>query len=250
MKNPARDMERMIRMAEPRNPTLVEKTSEKITEFIITNRMTPGMRLPTETEFLAQLGVSRGTLREAFKLLAARNILEIRQGSGTFLAEDTGIPEDPLGLKFIYDDHRLALDMLDVRLLLEPHTAMLAAANATRHQKEAIQQQTLAMEALIEHGESYAAADAHFHQLIAQASGNQVIAHLYCILNSSVSRNIAITLDLQRENNTIFYHRRIARAILEGNVNNASYEMHMHLNLLREFVLQRIEEHRQLVASS
>lgn len=50
-------------MAETRNPTWLKKP-EKITEFIITNRMTPGMRLPTETEFLAQLGVSRGTLRE------------------------------------------------------------------------------------------------------------------------------------------------------------------------------------------
>ena len=233
-------------MSEKRNPTPVKQNSDTIARFIIENALQPGDRLPTEADFLSRLAVSRSTLREAFKRLAARNILEIRQGSGTFISNHTGIPEDPLGLKFIYDDHRLALDMLDVRLLLEPHTAMLAAANASHRQKKAIQEQTAHMEACIRAGKPYAEADARFHELIAEASGNQVISHLYCILNSSVSRNIAITLDRQRENNTIFYHRRIAQAILNGNVSNASYEMHMHLNLLREFVLQQIEEHPSL----
>ena len=77
-------------MTEKRNLTLVEQTSDKITQFIIENKLQPGDRLPTEADFLSRLAVSRSTLREAFKRLAARNILEIRQGSGTFISNHTG----------------------------------------------------------------------------------------------------------------------------------------------------------------
>ena len=77
-------------MAEKRNPTRVEKTSEQIIRFIIEHKMLPGDKLPTEEEFLAVMDVSRGTLRESVKVLAARNILEIRQGAGTFISHKKG----------------------------------------------------------------------------------------------------------------------------------------------------------------
>jgi GntR family transcriptional repressor for pyruvate dehydrogenase complex len=228
-------------MIEKRNPTRVEKTSEEIIRFIINNKMLPGDRLPTEEEFLKRLEVSRGTLREAIKALVARNILEIRQGAGTFISPKRGVPDDPLGLNFIYDDHRLALDMLEVRLMFEPHTAELAAANATAQQRKEIAEHPKYIESLIRRGESYADEDCRFHQMIAEASGNRVIGKLMCILHSSVSKNIEITLDTLREKNTVFYHQKIARAVNEGNVISAHWFMATHLNLLREFVLDKME---------
>ncbi len=228
-------------MAEKRNPTRVEKTSEEIIRFIISNKMLPGNQLPTEEEFLTWFEVSRGTLREAVKLLVARNILEIRQGAGTFISHKKGIPEDPLGLNFIYDDHRLALDMLEVRLMFEPHTAELAAVNATSQQRKEIAESPQNIESLIRRGEPYADADCRFHQMIAEASGNRVIGQLMYILHSSVSKNIEITLDTLRDKNTVFYHHKIARAINDGNVISAHWFMATHLNLLREFVIDKME---------
>ena len=73
-------------MTEKRTMTLVEMTSQRIISYIIDHKMMPGDQLPTEVEFLEKMEVSRGTLREAFKVLVARNILEIRQGAGTFVA--------------------------------------------------------------------------------------------------------------------------------------------------------------------
>lgn len=222
--------------------TLVEMTSQRIISYIIDHKMMPGDQLPTEVEFLEKMEVSRGTLREAFKVLVARNILEIRQGAGTFISYKKGIPDDPLGLTFIYDDNRLVLDMLEVRLMFEPRVAELAAVNATPEQKQALAEQAQELENCISRGEPYAQADSRFHRLIAEASDNRVIGNLTHILNSSVSKNIEITLDTQRENNTIYYHRKILKAIQDGNINNAHYFMTMHLNLLREFVLNKIEK--------
>lgn len=222
--------------------TLVEMTSQRIISYIIDHKMMPGDQLPTEVEFLEKMEVSRGTLREAFKVLVARNILEIRQGAGTFISYKKGIPDDPLGLTFIYDDNRLVLDMLEVRLMFEPRVAELAAVNATPEQKRALAEQAQELENCISRGEPYAQADSRFHRLIAEASDNRVIGNLTHILNSSVSKNIEITLDTQRENNTIYYHRKILKAIQDGNINNAHYFMTMHLNLLREFVLNKIEK--------
>lgn len=229
-------------MTEKRTMTLVEMTSQRIISYIIDHKMMPGDQLPTEVEFLEKMEVSRGTLREAFKVLVARNILEIRQGAGTFISYKKGIPDDPLGLTFIYDDNRLVLDMLEVRLMFEPRVAELAAVNATPEQKQALAEQAQELENCISRGEPYAQADSRFHRLIAEASDNRVIGNLTHILNSSVSKNIEITLDTQRENNTIYYHRKILKAIQDGNINNAHYFMTMHLNLLREFVLNKIEK--------
>ena len=99
-----------------------EEAANHIIEYITSNRMQPGDRMPTEPELLEQLSVSRTTLREAVKTLSARNILEIRQGSGTYISKRCGVPDDPLGLTFIYDDDRLALNLLDIRMMSRrPH---------------------------------------------------------------------------------------------------------------------------------
>lgn len=230
------------KMTGKRNTTLAEKTSEEIIRYITRNRMMPGEKLPTEIDFLDRLHVSRGTLREAFKVLAARNILEIRQGAGTFISYKKGVQDDPLGLDFIYDKSKRALDMLDIRLMFEPRVAELAAANATVRQRRIITEQAEKVELCVQEGRSYAEADSQFHQRIADASGNLIIGNLTGILTSSIAKNIEITEDTQRESNTIYYHRKILKAIQEGNINNARCFMTMHLSLLREFMLAKIEE--------
>ena len=77
---------------------LAQRAAEGILDYIRTNDMKPGDRLPTEQELTQLLEVGRGTVREAVQSLASRNILEVRQGAGTFLSDKNGIMEDPLGL--------------------------------------------------------------------------------------------------------------------------------------------------------
>ena len=231
-------------MAEKRSVTLADKTADEIIHYIIRNQMEPGDRLPTETEFLEMIPVSRGTLREAFKVLVARNILEIRQGAGTFVSRKKGVPDDPLGLTFIYDNNRLALDMLDIRLMFEPRVAELAAANADAEQLRRITEQAQEVERCIRENRSYVHPDCEFHRRIAEASGNIIIGELTNILNSSVAKNVELTMNVQCESNTVFYHQKILKAIRERNISNARYFMTTHLSLLREFMLDKMEREK------
>lgn len=227
-------------MKEENGKTLVELTTDKIIRYITARQLQPGDKVPTEAEFLEKFAVSRGTLREAFKVLIARNILESRQGAGTFISEKQGIPDDPLGLTFIYDDHMLALDMIDLRLMIEPKAAQLAAINATEDQKKSLVEITNAMEERINNGESYVELDGKFHQLIAEATGNKVIGNLTYILFTSIEKNIELTLNNLSVSNTLYYHHKILNAILEGKIFDAYNFMTSHLSLIREYMYENM----------
>ena len=76
---------------------LVERTADAIIKFITSENLTAGDKLPNEYELAKTLDVGRSTIREAVRSLVSRNILEVRQGSGTYVSENTGISDDPLG---------------------------------------------------------------------------------------------------------------------------------------------------------
>ncbi|WP_110954510.1 FadR/GntR family transcriptional regulator [Anaerosinus massiliensis] len=223
-------------------PSMAELTANRIIEYITSNKMMPGDKMPTENEMLKYLGVGRSTLREAFKIMSARNILDIRQGSGAFVSHKCGIPDDPLGLTFIYNDDRLALDLLDVRALIEPQAAMLAALHATPKQRIQLEKQCLVVEALIKEQQVYQEEDIELHKLIAEASRNNVISNLSYIINTSIKRNIIATADSLRDNNTLVYHRKTIDAIINGDPISASNSMMIHISLLREYIADKLKK--------
>ena len=107
--------------------TLGEKTAQMLLEMIQKEGFGPGDKLPTEAELVESLGVGRNTVREALRILMSRNIVTIRQGSGTFISEKKGVVDDPLGFSMMEDRRRLTEDLIQVRLMLEPQLAALAA---------------------------------------------------------------------------------------------------------------------------
>ncbi|WP_296828182.1 FadR/GntR family transcriptional regulator [uncultured Megasphaera sp.] len=218
----------------------IEETSNNIIDFITSRQMLPGDKMPTEPELMEDLNVSRSTLREAIRTLSARNILEVRQGSGTFISKRCGVPSDPLGLTFIYDDDRLAIDLLDVRLMIEPQTALLAAIHATDEQCQKLLDQCALVEKLIQSNEEYEDEDIALHMMIAEASGNRVLTNLSYILHTSVKKNIISTADALRDNNTYVYHRRIVDAIVRHDATGAYNAMTIHVTMLWEFITAKL----------
>ena len=89
---------------------LPEQISEKIIQLILDEHLEQGDRLPKEAVLVERLGAGRSTVREAMKLLQSRNIVRIKQGSGTYVASNPGVADDPLGFTFIDDKRRLARD--------------------------------------------------------------------------------------------------------------------------------------------
>lgn len=222
----------MLNMEKKREKTLVEKTSERIVEFIKERNMRPGDRLPSEHELTNMLEVGRGTLREAIKTLMSHNILDVRQGAGTFVSYKNGIPEDPLGLALEDLDDKLLLDMLEVRMILEPEIAELAAMNATTPQIDELFRQCRQVEDLIKENKSYIQVDALFHQTVAECSGNRIIGKMMPIITSSIQLNVGGTRD-QFKKQTITEHKVIAEAIANRDARGAKYAMIAHLNTTR-----------------
>ena len=132
---------------------LAEQVAQKIKDYILEEKLKAGDKLPTETALAKEMGVARSTVREAIKRLESQNILTVRHGAGSFVTDQPGLADDPLGLDFIEDKERLAFDLLEVRNIIEPAIAALAAHHATPEQIAEMEQLYNQMEYHILHGQ-------------------------------------------------------------------------------------------------
>ena len=111
------------------NKMLSQNTAENIRSMItIEKRFAPGDRLPNEQDLADELHVSRTTLREAVKILAAYRVLEIRRGIGTFVTEEA--LNETQDFEQLADVKANAKDLYEMRLIFEPEAAALAARPA------------------------------------------------------------------------------------------------------------------------
>lgn len=221
------------------NRTLADIAADQIVQYILDNGMEAGDRLPNEYELAEGLGVGRNTLREAIRRLVSRNVLEVRQGAGTFISDKHGIPEDPLGLTFLEDSVHLTLDLLDVRLMLEPEICASVARAATEEQLDTLRDLMRQMADRIDRGEEYQQLDTQMHRYLAEFSGNDVLRNLIPIITSSVKADIRLTNDENRQH-TKQQHQQIVDAICRHDPAGARYGMITHLNTNREHLIRRI----------
>lgn len=161
---------------------LTERVADEIVRTIIGKERKPGEKLPNEFELAAKLGVGRSTVREAIKTLVSRNVVEIRRGSGTFVSYRNGVSKDPLGLEFIEDRAQVASDLLELRFMLEPRLAMLAAGHASEKEIAEMIQLCDECERAVNANEECSEVNTRLHAAIARASGNVVIPNLAVIL--------------------------------------------------------------------
>ena len=101
-----------------KNKLLAEQVEDEIYHYILDTPLEPGAKLPNEFELGEKFGVGRSTVREAVKLLSSKGIVEARRGSGTYVVTTAKGLSDPLNLRSVQDKNALALDLVNVRLLL------------------------------------------------------------------------------------------------------------------------------------
>ena len=221
----------------PKDQGLPEKLADRIIQLILDEGLGQGDRLPNEAVLVERLGAGRSSVREAVKLLQSRNIVRVRQGSGTYVASNPGVVEDPLGFTFIDDKRRLAHDLLEVRFMIEPEMARMAAEHATAEQAARITELCDESERLAESGADYSEADTEFHSAVAQASGNLVVPRLMPILKASVPLFIDVT-GRRLVAETIRTHRGVADAIAAHDGTAAHDAMYLHLVYNRNAIAQ------------
>lgn len=215
--------------------SLSERVADDIQEMIISQKYLVGERLANEFELAEELKVGRNTIREAIKLLASKNIVEIRRGKGTFVSERPGLIDDPLGLSFLSNQAFLSADLLEVRQIIEPAIAKLAARNRTSENIEEMLASCLAVEEAIALGKNHTEEDMLFHTAIAKGTQNQVIPNLIPIIHSSISAFIEETNNVLKQE-TITTHREILAAIKSGSEEQAEEAMKEHLRINAELI--------------
>jgi len=209
--------------------TLTEQVLDQIVEYIKKNNLQPGDRLGTEMEMAKRMGVSRGTVREAIKILVFRNVLEVRQGSGTYVSDGkTPLAGDPLGLELIQDQFKLTWDLHEMRMLLEPEIAYMAARNITDGQLDRLRRMCEEMERLSAQRKKRMVVDVEFHVFLAECSGNLVVPKLIPVLRQGVELFIKYT---HRESTpeSVAKHRDILEALEAHDPQWAKDMMLMHL---------------------
>ena len=214
-----------------KNKLLAEQVEDQIYHYILDTPLEPGAKLPNEFELGEKFGVGRSTVREAVKLLSSKGIVEVRRGSGTYVVTTAKGLSDPLNLRSVQDKNALALDLVNVRLLLEPGIAEMAALNATEEDVERIRRLCDRVESKIHSGDVYIA----FHTCIAESSKNMVVEQLIPIIDTAVMMFVNVTHKKLTEE-TILTHRMITEAIARHDPLGARNAMVMHLNFNRNCI--------------
>lgn len=208
--------------------SLPQKIAEDIIAFILEENLKPGDKLPNETVLCQRLNVGRSSLREAMRALASRNIVTIRQGSGTYIASSTGVADDPLGLSFINNKKKLIHDLMEIRFLLEPSIAALAAMHADDTEIKKICKLCDDVEELLKTHKDHSDKDIELHTAIALSSKNIVVPRLVPVIFRSIPLLIESTGNTLC-NETIESHREIADAIAAHDAVRAHDAMYLHL---------------------
>lgn len=208
--------------------TRVDQTVHALTHYIAKNQLKPGDKLPNEYELCALLEVGRNTMREALRVLASRNILTIKQGAGTFIAQNTGLIEDPFGFSFTANPDKLVDDLMQIRIIVEPKIAALAAENATDEDLQTLVAIQSRIETAIEQGKNFSELDKRFHSHLSNICGNDVISKLIPIIAEGVSV-YAKQVHSQETRQTVKSHNSIIQAIREKKPTEAESAMLYHL---------------------
>ena len=220
---------------------LAEQIEDEIFQYIIETPFEIGEKLPNEFELGERFGVGRSTIREAVKQLVSKGVLEIRRGSGTYVVGTVPVDMDPLGLQGLTDKMTLALDLVEVRLLLEPGMAEMAARNATAEDIAKLTEVCDTVERKILTGEDYIREDIIIHTCVAECSKNKVVEQLIPIIDTAVMMFANVThKNLKQE--TIETHRNIVNAIAERDPIGAKTAMMMHMTYNRNMIRRIIKE--------
>jgi GntR family transcriptional repressor for pyruvate dehydrogenase complex len=218
-----------------------------IKSMILDGRLRAGDRLPVEKDLAAELGLSRGTLREAVRALTLIGVLDTRQGDGTYVTSLE--PHLLLGSLAITMDLHLEsteLFLLETRRALESHATSRAAVRLRDQELDRLRQilddaetlldaEDVNHDALLEH-------DREFHRLIVRAAGNPVLASLAESLSGQTMR-ARLWRELTDEgaaSRTLSEHRSILAALQARDPELARIRAAVHVAGVEDFVRVQI----------
>ncbi|MTE22281.1 FCD domain-containing protein [Streptomyces sp. TRM43335] len=163
--------------------SVTDRAIEMIKEMIVSGRLSPGARLPKEDVLAERLGLSRNSLREAVRAMAAMRILDVRHGDGTYVSSlEPHLLLETLSFASDVSRGAAARQLLQVRRMVEPQATAAAAAlidDARLRELREILDRCAAAESV----EEFVSLDNEFHHTIAATVGNPVLTMLLRVLS-------------------------------------------------------------------
>ncbi|HWO42496.1 MAG TPA: FadR/GntR family transcriptional regulator [Candidatus Eisenbacteria bacterium] len=207
-----------------------EEVVSQIHRLIRDGKVKAGDQLPSERELAETFKVSRTSVREALRALETQGLIVSRSGMGNFVAD---LPVEsliaPLARLLIEEKNALA-DIFELRKLIEPNIAALAAARATANDIQRLTKLLDDQRTQIEQGESGVEADTQFHFAIAKATQNHALEKLVSGLMEVLSHSREESLQsLDRRRASLDSHRAILSAVAAHKEEGARAAMLRHI---------------------
>jgi DNA-binding FadR family transcriptional regulator len=218
-----------------------EQVADQLYELIVGGQLARGERLPNENTLAHEFGVSRATVREALRQLAAQKLIHTAKGAGggsyvTMPTADhiSGFLRTSLNLLAEAQDVSLE-ELLEARAALEVPAAGLAAKRRKAEDivrlREAIPARPLELSTLDQF-----AFNERFHSVVIEACGNVLLTvaaqPIFSVLQTNLARS---SLGRRFHRSINDQHRAITAAIEAGDARAAEREMRSHLEFLRPF---------------
>ena len=215
---------------------LYEQIVGQIEKRIVAGDLKVGDQLPSEKELAEQFAVSRTAVREAIKALREKRLVEIRPGRGTFITNDA--PEamrHSLGLLMKFGTTNGISHLVEVREILEPEIAALAASRVTDEQIGAMGEAITVMDTALDNVDVFVEADLDFHLAMAEATQNPIIPILMDsiidMLREQRKRTGVTRGGLERGQ---YHHKQILEAIIQRDPDGSRKAMQLHLQQVRD----------------
>jgi len=220
-----------------RGPMLKRVIQDQVKQFIMDQHLKPGDLLPPEGQLANDLGVSRGSVREAIKSLESLGIVEARHGEGVRVREfnfDSVL--DFLSYGLVFQPTRAA-EILQIREWLEGAAVAQAAKVITEHELDQIEALLVVWEAKASAGESTAQEDRNFHRMLYATLGNASLLSLidifWVVYNALPSLTVGEDVDPL---GTVQAHRDLLNAVRRREPLLAQQQMREHFrNIERRF---------------
>jgi GntR family transcriptional repressor for pyruvate dehydrogenase complex len=220
---------------------LLSKSVEaKIEEVILSKKLSPGSKLPSEQQMCNQFGVSRTAIREALRMLSGRGLVKILKGKGIFVNNPTAeTVTDPLHvyLHLLYEKTHV-FDVIHARQMIEPAIAAAAALNHTNEDALKLKRD---LDDLINCSDEHAELsrlDMLFHLDIARASENPIVPLIIDPIHRlmpKIKSDVYVAVR-DAKGSAVEWHTKILNAILQRDPRAAREAMEQHLKIAEEHI--------------
>jgi len=219
-----------------RTARLYEQIVQQIEESILKGVLKAGDQLPAERELAQKFGVSRTAVREAVKALREKGLVEAYSGRGTFITDGTSHAiKQSLDLMMKIGQPEGSGQLAEVREILEPGIAALAAVRAEEQHLTSLSEAVAVMDQAKKDPDAYIEADLDFHLALAEAASNPLILSLLdSIVGLLREQRIRIFNVEGGPERGQYHHKRILEAVRAHDPEKARASMQAHLKQVHE----------------